>query len=371
MIKSILKSLVYKFHHNSSRKLVIITSDDWGSVRLSSAQGRQALLNKGIISTDNRFDCYDTLESNQDLEYLFEVLMKYKDKNGAHPVLTAVTNVANPNFEKIKHSNFKEFHFEPFTETLNRQPSSNRVFDLYSEGQRLRIFKPESHGREHLNVFWWLNMLSDKNSIAREAFNLNYYYLTNGDWENKDELHLSAAFDLFETKEIEEHKKIVKSSLKLFKELLNYDACYFTPPAQKYHIDLEPTLKSKGIRWVDVPLWQKMPKGRGKYKHRFHYLGQKSTAGLRYLVRNSVFEPNMYGDSDGVDSCLAQIAMAFRNNVPAIISNHRAAFVGGIDPSNREKGLKALDRLLKSILKNWPDAEFITVSDLDSFLDNN
>lgn len=371
MIKNIIKNLIYRLHLHSNRKLIIITSDDWGSVRLSSTRIRNQLLAKGIIDKSNRFDCFDTIESNQDLENLFNVLIKYKDHNGYHPVFTAVTSVANPNFEKIRQSDFQDYFFEPITETFNRYPSSSKVLNLYKEGHSLGIFKPESHGREHLNVAWWLQMLKDQNSIARDAFDLNYYYLSNNQNASLEELPLSAAFDLLDTNDILEHKKIIKCGLNLFKEIMEYEANYFTPPSQKYHTDLEPVLLSKGIKWLDVPIWQKMPIGNGKVRHRFHYLGQKGSSGLRYLVRNAVFEPNMDQHNDGVDTCLAQIATAFKSNVPAIISNHRVAFVGGIDPKNRDKGLRSLDNLLKNILKKWPDAEFITVRDLDNLLIKN
>ena len=60
--------------------------------------------------------------------------------------------------------------------------------------------------------------------------------------------------------------------------------------------------------------------------------------------------------------------MAFDSKKPAIISNHRAAFVGGIDVANREKGLKALDRLFSEILKRWPDAEFVSARDLGELI---
>ena len=72
----------------------------------------------------------------------------------------------------------------------------------------------------------------------------------------------------------------------------------------------------------------------------------------------------MSNNNDGVDSCLADIQQAFDCKQPAIISNHRASFVGGIEDKNREKGLKALDKLLPQIIKKWPDVEFISINEL-------
>lgn len=57
----------------------------------------------------NRFDKFDTLESNEDLEKLFDILLSFKDHNGNHPVITAVTNIANPEFDKIRENNFEHY----------------------------------------------------------------------------------------------------------------------------------------------------------------------------------------------------------------------------------------------------------------------
>ncbi|MCR5861697.1 hypothetical protein LRS05_05910 [Flavobacterium sp. J372] len=72
----------------------------------------------------------------------------------------------------------------------------------------------------------------------------------------------------------------------------------------------------------------------------------------------------MNESGNGVNSCLADIEKVFKAKKPAIISNHRAAFTGSIDPANRDKGVKALDELLTAILKKWPDAEFISAAAL-------
>jgi len=58
------------------------------------------------------------LECNEDLEELFNVLTSFKDANNRSPVFTGVNVVANPDFDKIKEANFKQYYYEPFTETL-------------------------------------------------------------------------------------------------------------------------------------------------------------------------------------------------------------------------------------------------------------
>jgi hypothetical protein len=51
-----------------------------------------------------------------------------------------------------------------------------------------------------------------------------------------------------------------------------------------------------------------------------------------------------------------------------VISSHRVNYVGGLNPSNRDQGLKALDTLLGRIRSKWPEAEFITSSALGELI---
>lgn len=88
--------------HHTARKIVVIECDDWGGIRMPSISTHNQLLNANIPVNSNIFDRFDTLEDKQDLEFLFEILLNVKDKNGHHAVMTTVTNVANPDFEKIK-----------------------------------------------------------------------------------------------------------------------------------------------------------------------------------------------------------------------------------------------------------------------------
>ena len=70
------------------------------------------------------------------------------------------------------------------------------------------------------------------------------------------------------------------------------------------------------------------------------------------------------GINDPVDKCLFDINMAFIMSKPAIICSHRVNYAGFIVPANRDKTLRMLKKLLKSILNRWPDIEFMSSSKL-------
>ena len=89
-----------------------------------------------------------------------------KDKNGNPAVFTPISIMANPDFDKIRSSNYTEYFYEPFTDTLDRIPACKNSFSLWKEGIRERLFVPEFHGREHLNVNVWLKALREKDREA-------------------------------------------------------------------------------------------------------------------------------------------------------------------------------------------------------------
>ncbi len=363
-MKQILKKITAKLGYQTSKKQILFLSDDWGSVRLKSFETREILRKKGINVDANRFDRYDCLESNKDLELLFEVLVKHKDYLGNPACVTAVTNVANPDFEAIKANDFKHYVFEKNTDSYKRYPTSDRVFDLTMQGIKEKLFIPLSHAREHVQINWWMAELQNPDSMARKVFEDEFFFLSQPNLIRKDLKGLGASLNAIDAQDFESAKKITASALELFEEVYGYKSIYFCPPATYHPKDIQPVLRQYGVSWLDVPRIQQLPRLHKKDQKRFRFLGQKSAYGFRYFVRNVVFESNMSQYDNGVDSCLKGIQQAFDCKQPAIISNHRASFVGGIEEQNREKGLKALDDLLSQILKKWPDVEFITITDL-------
>ena len=100
------KELYNMIGWRTKRHLVVIESDDWGSIRMPSREVYDEFLRRGIRVDNDAYCRYDSLATKEDLTDLFDVLQSVKDKNGNHPVITANCVVANPVFDKIKESNF-------------------------------------------------------------------------------------------------------------------------------------------------------------------------------------------------------------------------------------------------------------------------
>ena len=353
----------------TKRNLVVFESDDWGSIRMPSIEVFDNLLKAGIdlLSDEGyRYNKYDSLATAEDLASLFEVLSSVKDRTDRPAVLTPVSLVANPDFAKILQSDFSQYFYEPFTETLNRYPGCENSFTLWKEGINKRLFMPQFHGREHLNVKVWMRALNMRHELTMKAFNNQVWGISTAS-DPAVKVEFQAAFDFIEPDDLKYHEDVIISGLNLFERLFGYRACFFVPPNGPFSSTLEPICSREGIKYLSTSKIQIEPLGRGRTVKRFHWSGQKNKTGLIYLTRNCFFEPVQHG-RDWVDSCLYDISTAFRWHKPAVVSSHRVNYIGALYKHNRENGLTQLGVLLKRIMKAWPGTEFVTSAELGEII---
>jgi len=347
----------------TSRKIVVIESDDWGSIRMPSKEVYEKILRAGIKVDKCHYNKYDSLASEKDLICLFETLTKFNDKNGKHPVITANTIVANPDFEKIKASDFKEYFYENFTVTLERYPFHTKSFELWKQGIAEKIFIPQFHGREHLNVKRWLRALQTGSQESTLAFENRLFGLSTNIASEKRKSYL-AALDFDDENELSWQMNMLKDGLEIFEQLFGYKSKSYIAANYIWHPNIEEQLHQSGVVSLQAGNSHIIPGGQKPNRVIRHKLGEKNALGQTYLIRNALFEPSENPNKDWVKSCLKEIAIAFNWNKPVIISSHRVNFIGYIEESNRENGLQALCHLLSIMLSKWPDIEFMSSDQL-------
>lgn len=355
----------------TKRHIVVIESDDWGSIRMSSLESFDRMLKAGMPVDKSHYNLYDALESNDDLIALMETLSKFKDITGRPPVFTGVNVVANPDFEKIKQNGFTEYVYEPYTETCKRYDNHERVYELWKEAIAKRLIVPIFHGREHLNAQFWLRALQTGNKSTLLGFENEVTGMPGIKGEKLPDFQ--AAFDIDTVADLPYQKEVIKTGLDLFEQLYGYRAKYFVPTNGPFNNSLESDLFESGIRYINTGKRQREPLGDGQYRVNKRYLGDKNQYGQIYLTRNCFFEPSANGDEspadwNWVDSCLKEIEIAFRWHKPATISSHRVNYIGYLHPENRENGLRQLKELLSRMLKRWPDIEFMTSTELGDLI---
>jgi hypothetical protein len=345
------------------KKYMVIESDDWGSERIPSKEALKRLVSDSISLFNNPFNYLDSLETENDLSALFEILTGYKDRNGNHPVITANTITANPDFGKISASGFKDYYYESTLKTYRNKHGCENSYSLIRDGIAKGIYHPQFHGREHLNVNQWLTSLQSGNEIVTRAFKAGIYGIDLDTNLTRRE-NFMAAFDIGSDREFDEHRVIIKEGTTLFRNTFGYNSKSFIAPCYIWHPSLETSLKENGVDYVQGLPIQYAPEIGRDYRKIYHYQGEKGKTGMVYFVRNCFFEPSLDNKFNWIEECLRRIKIIFFWGKPAVLGTHRINFMGSLNEENRKANLRLFSELIKMILKNWPDVEFTTTDKL-------
>jgi len=342
----------------TNRKIVVIESDDWGSIRMPSKYVRDILVKKHPKSFyGTTYDRVDNLANMEDLSAIFNILQKFRDKNGNHPVITANTVVANPDFFKIKESGYTEYFWEPFTETLKRYPNHQQTIDLWQEGISKGIFFPQFHAREHIDILQWLTALKVMEQGALDAFANNTWIMKRASGERID-----IAYNYSNDRQLDFILKSIDEGAALFQEIFGFKSKSFIAPAYTWDNKIEKKFNDLGFKYIQGGLYQIFPSIYNK--KRLNYTGRKNNLGQIYLMRNVHFEPALTPQNDCVPKALLDIERAFLWRKPAIISSHRLNYIGNLEEQNRINTLNQLQKILSYVVKKYADVEFMTSDQL-------
>ena len=261
------------------------------------------LLRHGVPVGNSPYCRFDSLASEKDLELLFELLSGFKDRSGRHPAITANVVVSNPDFDKIRESNFKEYFCEPITETFKKYPEHAGCMELWKSGNRAGIFHPQSHGKEHLNVAFWLKLLQKDLYHFRLAFDHHCWGLSSDVYPDLNR-SIQASFDIESGVHLPIVEDAIRDGLGLFEELFGYRSESFIANNFIWSSSLNRVLKEEGVipSGLTVRLMA-MARFRNLLVH--HYAEVDDVQVLRILR----------GELDDVDALVEAIRHRFRSDL--------------------------------------------------------
>jgi len=352
-------------------RYVAFAVDDYGSVRLSSREARDHL-EASIPGFGGQMDCYDAVETCEDLEALFEVLRGVRDSDDRAAIFTAYALPANPDFHHMREEH--AYAYESLTQTFRRlsaeQPRAYEgTWELWQEGMREGLIRPQCHGREHFSVPLLERKLRQRDRDLES--NLRVESMAGlADSPEMPGVGFTHAFGLHDFSLLDNQREIIADGFRLFNEIFGFSSSTFTPPALKLHSSLDEYVASLGVKSIDKPFSGRQPAGNGKMRRSVNFLTPPRKGRVGKVVRTLSFEPCSGNKADPVGQALREIEAAFRWKKPAIISSHRVNYAGHIDPENRKRGLSQLEQLLCGIRKNWPDVRFVTVDELVDIMES-
>lgn len=365
-----LKQIIGEFYWNLrskkfDEKLLVIESDDWGSLRTESRVVRMEL-NK--ISSRIKGDPYSQLDgiaSSSDLSALYEILSSVKVIDSKHPIFTANFCMANPDFEKIKKSNFEKFYFERFDDTIKKQPASELTLDLWTEGIGNRYIQPQLHGREHLHALAWLSELRRGNDTLLKAFDQGAWGVPYEALDAQRRGNLQAALDVYGLMgETEFQHGWIEEGARFFEDYFGFKSKTFIAPAYTWSEDVHKQLANAGVESLQGIKLQYQPYGKS-YRKSLRFTGEKCRkSGLYFFPRNVFFEPSLFPEKDWYSETLNGVRKAFEKQQPAIIGSHRINYIGKLEEANRTENLKLLKQILQKVVELYPDVRFISSDQL-------
>jgi len=362
MLERVKKNIINLRGKRLGKRVLVLESDDWGSIRIPNKDVQNELLSKQLINASDPFSMFDALETTDDLDALFNVLIRFKDQLGNHPVITANTVVANPDFTQIKANGFQEYVYEKFTDTYSRL-NSRDTFDCFAKGMQAGLFHPQFHAREHVNVPEWMSLLNNGKAAFLEAFQLNCFSIPYHSPINKRN-NLMATYDYNSLENLVYIQKSISEGLDLFEEIFKFKSMTTIAPCYVWNDAIEDVFFNHNVAAFQGSKFQNIPSLDSKeYRKSMHYNGEKNKNGQYYFIRNGLFEPSLV-NIDWVSRCLESISIAFYWNKPAVIGTHRLNYIGSLRETNRAKNLKLLEVLLAEVLKKWPDVLFLNSEEL-------
>lgn len=343
-----------------NQKIVVIESDDWGSSRMHNKSALKVISRKVDLSK-NPFANSDGLERRNDLEVLFGVLNSVKDVNQRAAVITALSLCGNPDFDQTNTDG--NYHLQTLSDTYREYGEDDLLEFWLKEGVSENLLYPQFHGREHLHPERWMNAISDLRNPENLAFqNRSILGLESGD---RNQEFLAA----FEYRNEEDQRKIemrTKDGLDRFENIFGFRSISFCPSQSIFGPHLHKTLIEGGVQFCQAGQHLE-PRGEGLVERNLFW-GAGSADGLKFWRRNCTFEPYKNHKVDHVNNCLAEIYLAFKFGKPAVINSHRINYTSRIRTDIRDSSLKGLERLLKEIIRKWPDVEFMNSAELANLM---
>ncbi len=314
--------------------ILVIEVDDWG---------RQGIPEGEI-----------TLE---ELGALFQTLLRYRDKHGRHPVITANFVMTNPNYKKIAENDFTTYYYLPINEGLDLD-----LLNQYKEGIKLGIFWPQYHGRDHINSDLWLKDLKRRFKTSAEGFEEKAILPLGKDEKRYIGEYGDASF--FPQKPLPEEKQMdkIEKGLEIFASTFGYRPKSTIAPYNLFDEITEKCWSEKGIQYIQGGNRQRLGFKKGKYvkaKEKRHILlGKRNRFGGLYLKRDIGFPP-----SKDLDRILKKIALLFKTGRLVTLYNH------SYDYKNQTGQLERLDSLLSWLQNRYPEMVYLTSDQLGSVIE--
>ncbi|MBX2963398.1 MAG: hypothetical protein KF687_12855 [Cyclobacteriaceae bacterium] len=323
-------------------KIIVIESDDWGLERALSKDAIRWMENTFGREKLSRWST-DCLESREDLDKLFSLLEEYREKFYSPPVITA--NFITHNVGRSKSG---ELIFRPISDGFFSDGPDIRP--MYFDAIRNGLLMPQYHGFTHYNT----DLLKEYNTtVDADVGFANGFLLARSTVKG----HLNLLHGEFSSLNSEGEKDFIEG-MKEFERFFGFRSQSLIPPTYIFDRPFIKLLAKEGIKYL-----QSANRLVDNRQIRWRWPLLRKRGGVIWGLRNARLDPHP-DYNFGYEGCLRSIQNAFENKLPAVIDFHRVNFAGTYTSTYREKTLVHLRGLFDGIKMYWPDARFLSTTQL-------
>lgn len=289
------------------------------------------------------------------LSRLAEILSRYMDRQGRHPVATIGVVLALPGPKPATNPAGAEREVSLASEAFRS------IRAQLTDGAARRVLALQLHGLEH----YWLPALvraAETDRGVAEWLEGRGGWRTESlpprlqaRWVDGSALPSSPLTD-------QEIVRAVREELSAFEAVFSRRPTVVVPPTFVWDQRVEREWARGGVRYLVTPGRRYVGRdasGRLVSDRETIRTGERGEGALVYLVRDRYFEPSLGHRAEHALSALAEKSRAGR---PTLLETHRFNFIG--DPAAAERALGELDRLLASALASYPDLCFLSTEEL-------
>lgn len=338
------------------KHIVVFESDDWGMCGVRDKEAINNLRKKGY-DLPVEIDDNNSLETEEDLLKLYDVLLRHVDSVGNHPVFTFNFIVTNPDFDKISKSGYKTYHYKKLCDGFPSKWSRKNLYQTYLGGIKRGIVYPGYHGQEHFNYKAWLQLLQKGSKSAIDLFHEQMVFGYRPIWNEIKGHYLDYDYD--------SQKEIVKDGVSVFRDLFGFYPLTTIAPTYIWSKDTEEIWAKAGIKFIQAGNQQKVISSEGQINYKTHYSGELNEWGMIYLTRNVSFE--LFAKNFDLHNILDRIDILFRLGEPVIISTHRINYTSSVK-NFRDNSLIQLDRLLTSLEEKYSELLYLNDEQLGNVI---
>jgi hypothetical protein len=307
--------------------VLIIESDDWGA---------------GPVEVQA-----------QALNRLVDLLSRYRDRAGRHPVMTLALVLAVPDGPAIR----REGRYRRLT---LEDPAFTPLRAAIERGRRAGVFALQLHGMEH---YWPPAVMASRDAEVQDWLKADTPAATErlpahlqSRWTDAAQLPSRPLADAA-------IEAAVREEVALFEKLFGERPRVAVPPTFVWDERVEAAWARAGVEVVVTPGLRSRCRNAAGLPDcdSGPIVNGQAGPGVRYIVRDDYFEPERgHRAAQG----LAALQRKWAQRRPCLLEMHRSNFIG--EAATAEQALAALGELIEQALHRYPELRFMDTATLAS-----